>query len=80
MLFKIRNIVFLFLNFITLLQIVSSVSFSRNQKLYAKDGAASDQFGISLSVGYDVALIGASDDDDKGVAYQVIVYYFLLSF
>ena len=38
-------------------------------KLTASDGAASDQFGFSVSISSDgtTALIGAHTDDDKGV-------------
>ena len=35
-------------------------------KVTAADGAAGDQFGNSVSVSGDVALIGAENDDDKG--------------
>ena len=36
------------------------------QKLLASDGAADDQFGSSVFIGRDVAVIGASLDDDNG--------------
>ncbi len=65
-LFHTNNVLWFALVFISI-QHVLSISFSRNQKLYAKDGAASDQFGISLSVGPNFALIGSSGDD-KGIS------------
>ena len=37
-----------------------------NVKLYASDAASSDNFGISVSLYGNTALIGASGDDDKG--------------
>ena len=36
------------------------------QKLTALDGALADFFGVSVSINGDVAIIGASDDDDNG--------------
>jgi hypothetical protein len=38
-------------------------------KLTASDGASNDQFGISVSVSGDIALIGAWGDDYRGAAY-----------
>jgi hypothetical protein len=38
------------------------------QKLIASDGAAEDQFGNSVSISGDVALVGAPYDDDNGNA------------
>jgi hypothetical protein len=37
------------------------------QKITASDGAAGDQFGWSVSISGDYAIVGAQDDDDKGV-------------
>ena len=37
---------------------------SEQQKLTASDGAASDYFGISVSIDGDTAVIGAYDDDN----------------
>ncbi|MEM1221841.1 MAG: FG-GAP repeat protein [Verrucomicrobiota bacterium] len=42
------------------------MSWSEQQKLIADDGAAEDQFGLSVSVSEDIALIGAPRDDDMG--------------
>lgn len=39
------------------------------QKLVALDGAPNDNFGMSVSLGGDVALIGAPEDDSTGSAY-----------
>lgn len=41
-------------------------SWVEEQKLLASDGAAFDQFGISVAVSGDVAVIGAWLDDDNG--------------
>jgi hypothetical protein len=38
----------------------------QKQKLTASDGAAGDQFGFSVSVSGNVAIVGAYTDDDKG--------------
>jgi hypothetical protein len=38
----------------------------QEQKLLASDGAVEDQFGVSVSISGDVALVGARGDDDKG--------------
>ena len=35
-------------------------------KLTADDGAASDEFGISVSIDGDTVVVGAHADDDKG--------------
>ncbi|MCX5635489.1 MAG: FG-GAP repeat protein [Planctomycetota bacterium] len=40
----------------------------QQQKLTASDGAASDQFGYSVSISGDYAIVGAYGDDDKGSA------------
>ena len=46
----------------------SGTTWSQQAKLTATDGAASDEFGISVSVSGATALIGASGDDDKGIS------------
>ncbi len=42
---------------------------AQEAKLTAADGAASDEFGLSVSLSGDRALIGAYRDDDSGSAY-----------
>ena len=42
-------------------------SWSQQQKLTASDGAAADQFGCSVFISGDYAIIGACGDDDKGI-------------
>ena len=42
------------------------VTWTEQAKLYANDPASSDNFGISVSLYGNTALIGASGDDDKG--------------
>jgi hypothetical protein len=44
----------------------SGTSWSEQAKLLASDGAASDYFGISVSISGDYAVVGAYQDDDKG--------------
>jgi hypothetical protein len=39
---------------------------SRQSKILATDGYASDYFGMSVSVYDTTAMIGAQNDDDKG--------------
>jgi MYXO-CTERM domain-containing protein len=47
--------------------------FTEEQRLEASDGAAGDQFGWSLSLGEDRALVGASGDDGAcGAAYVFV--------
>jgi hypothetical protein len=41
-------------------------AYSFSSKLFATDGAASDAFGVSVSIYDTVAMIGAHLDDDKG--------------
>jgi len=41
-------------------------TWEQEQKLTAADGAASDRFGVSVSVSADVAVVGAYLDDDNG--------------
>ena len=43
------------------------VDMTETAKLTASDGAAGDQFGISVSISGDVAVIGARLDDDNGI-------------
>ena len=42
------------------------VTVTERQKLLASDGAANDQFGYSVSISGDYAIVGAYADDDKG--------------
>jgi len=54
----------------TILEIVENSSlddWSEMQKLLALDGAGYDNFGVSVSLDGDYALIGADKDDDKGI-------------
>ena len=44
----------------------TGVVWSQQAKLLASDGAASDNFGISVALSGDTALVGAHGDDDKG--------------
>jgi hypothetical protein len=44
----------------------SGTSWSQQQKLTASDGAADDNFGLSVSISGDYAIVGAYGDDDKG--------------
>jgi hypothetical protein len=44
----------------------SGPSWVQSQKLLASDGAASDNFGVSVSIAGDTIAIGAYQDDDKG--------------
>jgi len=46
----------------------SGSTWSQQAKLTASDGAASDLFGVSVSLSGDTAVIGAYGDDDKGSA------------
>jgi hypothetical protein len=41
-------------------------SWEQEQKLLASDGDANDRFGFSVSISGDVALVGASGDDENG--------------
>ena len=58
--------------FLTMLVVVAgsttqaAINPANVQKLLAGDGAADDQFGNSVSVSGDMAVIGAYGDDDKG--------------
>ena len=45
-----------------------SLTAEQVRKLLARDGAASDLFGVSVSVDGDTAVIGARLDDDNGSA------------
>ena len=42
------------------------VGWSQQAKILASDGAAGDQFGWSVSISGDYAIVGAAYDDDKG--------------
>ncbi|MBW2537142.1 MAG: FG-GAP repeat protein [Deltaproteobacteria bacterium] len=44
----------------------SGSTWTEQQKLTASDGALNDEFGISLSISGDTALVGATGDDDNG--------------
>ena len=44
---------------------------SEQQKLTASDGAEYDEFGISVSIDGDTAVIGAVGDDDNGSNLRV---------
>ncbi|WP_232766713.1 FG-GAP repeat protein [Geminisphaera colitermitum] len=48
---------------------------NQDVKLIASDGAASDQFGRSVSLSGDSALVGAYQDDDKGTDSGSVYYY-----
>ena len=54
---------------------------SRQSKLLAADGAASDYFGVSVSIYGTTAIIGAHYDDDKavdaGMNEDVNKYYYM---
>ena len=45
----------------------SGSSWSQQAKLSASDGAASDNFGTSVSLSGDTAIVGANQDDDDGL-------------
>jgi hypothetical protein len=53
---------------------------SRQSKILAADGAASDQFGKAVSVFGAVSMIGAALDDDKAnnAGNTELVYFLLL--
>jgi hypothetical protein len=46
----------------------TGTTWTQQAKLFASDGAADDQFGWSVSLSGDTALIGAAWDDDNGVS------------
>jgi len=46
----------------------SEDTWTQRAKLLAADGAAGDYFGLSLSISGDTVLVGAPEDDDKGMA------------
>ncbi len=48
---------------------------SRQSKILAADGAASDEFGISVSTYGTAAMIGAHGDDDKAADAGILVIY-----
>ena len=41
---------------------------TEQQKLTASDGASTDNFGRSVSISGDTAVVGALQDDDKGLS------------
>ena len=47
----------------------SGTTWTQQAKLLASDGAAFDEFGCSVSIDGDYAIIGAYWDDDRGAAY-----------
>ncbi|RRK02292.1 PEP-CTERM sorting domain-containing protein [Opitutaceae bacterium TAV3] len=53
----------------------SDPTVNQDVKLLASDGAVSDQFGYSVSLSGDSALVGASEDDDKGNNSGSAYYY-----
>jgi nucleoside-specific outer membrane channel protein Tsx len=61
-----RTFALLALSIIIALSLVSGVH-AAEFKLTASDGAADDQFGYSVAIAGDYALVGARFDDDKGV-------------
>ncbi len=48
---------------------------SRQSKILAADGAASDLFGFSVSIYGTTAMIGAFGDDDKATDAGILVIY-----
>ena len=50
-------------------------SWSQQDKLTAEDGAAEDQFGFSVSIAGDHAVVGARYDDDNG-SYSGSAYFY----
>lgn len=57
----------------------SGVSWIQQDKLVAADGAAGDQFGVSVAIFGDIALIGAYTDDPPGGIDAGTVYAFARS-
>ncbi|MHC4976809.1 MAG: FG-GAP repeat protein, partial [Planctomycetota bacterium] len=57
----------------------SGTTWNEQAKLVASDAAADDQFGISVAIDVDTALIGAYDDDDVGGLDQGSAYVFVRS-
>ncbi len=55
------------------------MEYATQPKLYASDAAASDVFGVSVSLYGDTALIGATGDDDNGKTDSGSVYVFTRS-
>ena len=50
----------------------NGATWSEQQKLTASDGASYDQFGRSVSISGDTAIVGASGDDNEGSAYVFV--------
>ncbi len=46
-----------------------AATWTEHTKLLAGDGAADDEFGESVSLSGDLAIVGAGGDDDNGSAY-----------
>ena len=46
----------------------SGGSWTEQAKITARDGAVGDQFGYSVAVSGDIAVVGAAHDDDKGAS------------
>ena len=57
----------------------SDGTFTQQSKLHASDAAAGDNFGFSVSLYGDTALIGAHADDDNGQSNSGSVYVFTRS-
>jgi hypothetical protein len=55
----------------------SGTTWTQQQKLTASDGAATDNFGSSVALSGDTALVGASGDDVGGNANQGSAYVFV---
>jgi regulation of enolase protein 1 (concanavalin A-like superfamily) len=57
-----------------------SGNWTEQDKLTASDGAQDDQFGLSVSVDGDTALIGAHFDDDNGTnSGSAYIFYFAIT-
>ncbi|MEL7361276.1 MAG: FG-GAP repeat protein, partial [Bacteroidota bacterium] len=56
--------------------VAPSLSAQTETKLTASDGAAEDEFGYSVSVSEEVALVGAFGDDDNGGVFSGSAYVF----
>ena len=57
-------------------QILTAVESGDNEvKITASDRASGDLFGVSVSVGNDKIVVGASDDDDNGSSSGSVYVY-----
>jgi MYXO-CTERM domain-containing protein len=54
----------------------TGASWAQQVKLIASDGAASDQFGVSVALSGDTALVGADRDSVGAISYQGSAYVF----